>query len=352
MESFLQGQETFDTKGQKWLEIYFKKGGNPYFRKQRNSKIIGSVLKELPNSGFSDVSKLDIEKFFENPKPVALVDILLRYFTKKEQDAIILDFFSGSATAAHAAMQLNAEDGGKRKFICVQLPEVCDENSTGTKLEAFKAGYKNICEIGKERIRRAGAKIKSEDEKWNSVPLNRLDGSSVGDYTPAKMVEIIDSKDGKPPIEKVDMRKFPDVGFRVLKLDESNMKDVYYNAIEWANGKTNEGEQIDINDMDENIKPDRTPLDLLFACLLDWGLPLDMPFVSEKLDNYEVFTYNNDDLIACFDKAINEKLVRELAARKPLRVVFRDSSFESSPQKINLFEIFKLVSPNTSVKVI
>ena len=229
--------------------------------------------------------------FFDYPKPVRLIHRLIYLSTKK--DDIILDFFSGSATTAHAVMQLNAEDGGNRKFIMVQLPEVCDVQS-----EAYKAGYNNICEIGKERIRRAGEKIKQE----NPLTTQNLD-----------------------------------VGFRVLKLDDSNMKDVYYSADEY--------EQSDLFNMVSNIKEDRTDLDLLFGCLIDWGLPLSLPYTSEQIHGYTVHTYNEGDLIACFDPDVPECVVKEIAQRKPLRAVFRDSSFASSPEKINVFEIFKLYMP-------
>ena len=210
-----------------------------------------------------------------------------------KSDSVILDFFSGSATTAHAVMQLNAEDGGHRKFIMVQLPEPCDEKS-----EAYKAGYQNICEIGKERIRRAGEKIKEEN-----------------------------------PLTTQDL----DIGFRVLKLDDSNMKDVYYAADEY--------DQKNLEEMVSNIKEDRTDLDLLFGCLLDWGLPLSLPYRSETIDGCTVHTYNDGDLIACFDANVPENVVKEIAKRKPLRAVFRDSSFADSPSKINVFEIFKLCMP-------
>ena len=206
---------------------------------------------------------------------------------------MILDFFSGSATTAHAVMQLNAEDGGHRKFIMVQLPEPCDEKS-----EAFKAGYKNICEIGKERIRRAGEKIKADN------PLTTQD---------------------------------VDVGFRVLKLDDSNMKDVYYAAGDYT--------QDTLAGMVSNIKEDRTDLDLLFGCLLDWGLPLSLPYTSEQIDGCTVHIYNDGDLMACFDNNIPESVVKAIAKRKPLRAVFCDAGFADSPAKINVFEIFKLYMP-------
>ena len=217
-----------------------------------------------------------------------------------EENDIVLDFFSGSATTAHAVMQLNAEDGGHRKFIMVQLPEVCDEKS-----EAAKAGYKTICDIGKERIRRAGEKIKAEQ----GLAAQNLD-----------------------------------TGFRVLKLDESNMKDVFYAPEELS--------QETMYDMVSNIRDGRTGLDLLFGCLLDWGLPLSLPFSSETLDGCTVYTYNDGDLIACFDENVPESVVTAIARRKPLRAVFRDGCFASSPEKINVVEIFKNHAPTCAVKVL
>ena len=236
--------------------------------------------------------------FFSYTKPESLVEALILQATDK--NSIILDFFSGSATTAHAVMQLNAEDGGHRKFIMVQLPEKCAENS-----EAYKAGYKNICEIGKERIRRAGEKIKSES------PL------TTGDL---------------------------DVGFRVLKLDDTNMKDVYYAPDDYSQGL--------LAQLESNIKEDRTDLDLLFGCLLDWGLPLSMPYSSEQIDGCTIHTYNDGDLIACFDENVSDSVVKEIAKCQPLRAVFRDSSFANSPAKINVTENFKLLAPDTRVKVI
>lgn len=236
---------------------------------------------------------------FDGPKPVRLLNLLCRIANVHNND-IILDFFSGSATTAHAVMQLNSEDDGKRKYIMVQLPEITDE-----KTEAYKAGYKNICEIGKERIRRAGDKIKDEA----GIIAQNLD-----------------------------------IGFRVLKLDDSNMRDVYYSADETT--------QDVISKSEHNIKEDRNDMDLLFGCLLDLGLPLTMPHTSERIDGFSVHTYNDRDLIACFEEHISEQAIREIAERKPLRAVFRDSSFTSSQEKINVFEIFKLHAPNTTVKVI
>ena len=243
---------------------------------------------------------------FEYSKDHEVIKRMISYVTSSNDT--ILDFFSGSATTAHAVMQLNANDGGHRKFIMVQLPEPCDEKS-----EAYKAGYKTICDIGKERIRRAGEKVR--------------EGS---------------------PLTTQNL----DIGFRVFKLDDTNMKDVYYSAEEYS--------QTNLEDSESNIKEDRTDLDLLFGCLLDWGLTLSMPYRSEKIDNCTVHTYAPGDaalnvpdaLIACFDSNVPETIIKEIAKRKPRRAVFRDSSFASSPEKINVFEIFKLYAPDTDVKVI
>lgn len=236
---------------------------------------------------------------FDFPKPLNLIKLFESIATS--ENSIILDFFSGSATTAHAVMQLNAEDGGHRKFIMVQLPEKCDEKS-----EAYKAGYKNICEIGKERIRRAGEKILKEQLANNNSTLNS-------------------------PNSKLD------IGFRVLKLDSTNMKDVYYAPCDY--------DQDFLHQLESNIKDDRTDLDLLFGCLIDWGLPLSLPYKSEQIDGCTVHTYNDGDLIACFDANVPESVVKEIAQRRPLRAVFRDSGFASSPEKINMFEIFKLYMP-------
>ena len=265
-------------------------------------------LENLNSSGWGSNEDADeelrlifgIQKLLDYPKPVRLIEKLLASY-RNATDTIILDFFSGSATTAHAVMQLNAEDGGHRKFIMVQLPEKCDEAS-----EAYKAGYKNICEIGKERIRRAGEKILKEQLANNNSTLNS-------------------------PNSKLD------IGFRVLKLDSTNMKDVYYAPGDY--------DQDFLHQLESNIKDDRTDLDLLFGCLIDWGLPLSLPYKSEQIDGCTVHTYNDGELIACFDANVPESVVKEIAKRKPLRAVFRDSGFESSPEKINMFEIFKLYMP-------
>ena len=293
---------TYEALSKGELEIYQGNDGSwqvatkQYLRDADGTERLGKMFSIIENiytqHGTNEmISLMGNAKIFPFPKPSSFVKQLLPLAADK--DSIVLDFFSGSATTAHAVMQLNAEDGGHRKFIMVQLPEPCDETS-----EAYKAGYKNICEIGKERIRRAGEKIKAES-----------------------------------PTTTQDL----DIGFRVLKLDDTNMKDVYYAADDYS--------QDMIAGLESNIKDDRTDLDLLFGCLIDWGLPLSLPYRSEQIDGCTVHTYNGGDLIACFDANIPESVVKTIAKRKPLRAVFRDSGFASSPEKINVFEIFKLYMP-------
>ena len=270
----------------------------------------------LKSDGGIEVEKIfDGKSYFSYPKPVSLLHLLIASIDEK--NGIYMDFFSGSATTAHAVMQLNAEDGGQRKFIMVQLPEKCDETS-----EAYKAGYKNICEIGKERIRRAGEKILQNVTSGKG----NLKGEGWGCGMPTTAEECAFAN-----------KNILDIGFRVLKLDDTNMKDVYYAADDYS--------QDMIAGLESNIKDDRTDLDLLFGCLIDWGLPLSLPYRSEQMDGCTVHTYNGGDLIACFDANIPESVVKTIAKRKPLRAVFRDSGFASSPEKINVFEIFKLYMP-------
>ena len=235
-----------------------------------------------------NVSKEGDVEFKNGKKPVRLIKQLVKMSCDK--DALVIDFFSGSATTAHAVMQLNAEDGGNRRFIMVQLPEKCDEDS-----EAFKAGYENICEIGKERIRRAGEKIKAEN--------------------PDK-----------------DM----DIGFRVLRIDSTNMKDVYY--------KPSDMTQETLLDSIDNIKNDRTDLDLLFGVMVDCGLPLDMSIETKAIDGKTYYVVNHGDLVACFEQDVPEKLIYEIANMKPQCAVFRDSSFATAKDKVNVTEIFKNIT--------
>lgn len=236
--------------------------------------------------GTKEVLDMFNGKYFDYPKPINLLLHIEKMLLN--EDSLILDFFSGSSTTAHALMQLNADDGGNRKFIMVQLQEETAEGS-----EAYKAGYKNICEIGKERIRRAGKKIKEEH-----------------------------------PEEK-DL----DVGFRVLKCDESNMKDVYFSPKELQQGM--------LDFMEDNIKEDRSDLDLLFDCMLRWGVELSLPMTTTQVDGCTIHNVNDGDLLACFAGTITDKVISAIAAQHPLRIVFRDSSFTSASQKMNLFEQFK-----------
>ena len=214
----------------------------------------------------------------------------INYCPKK--DALVMDFFSGSASTAEGVLRLNEEDNGTRKFIMVQVPEI-----TGKKSDAYKAGFSTICELGKQRIRNV---------------IKDLNDDSLG--------------------------------FRVLKLDDSNMNNVYYAAGDYT--------QDMLTMMESNVKSDRTDLDLLFGCLLEWGLPLSLPYSSQTIEGCTVHTYNDGDLIACFDENVPESVIKTIAKRQPLRAVFRDSSFASSPEKINVGEIFKLLAPDTRVKVI
>lgn len=253
--------------------------------------------KQDVNSLFGD------DKIFNYPKSVKFLKTIFKTISNKgigKNSDVILDFFSGSATTAHAVMQLNAEDGGNRKFIMVQLPEKCDEKS-----EAFKAGYDNICEIGKERIRRAGKKIKEEN-----------------------------------PLATQDL----DIGFRVFKLDSSNMKDVYYKPEDYSQGF--------LESLEDNIKADRTPLDLLFQVMLDLGKPLSAKIEEREIAGKRVFVVDDNDLVACFDSNVTEDVVKTIAQLKPLYAVFRDSGLSSDSVGANFDQIFATYSPNTTRKVL
>ena len=248
---------------------------------------------------------------FSNPKPIELIKRLIKIASGSND--IILDFFSGSSTTAHAVMQLNAEDSGKRKFIMVQLPEICPEDG-----EAAKAGYKNICEIGKERIRRAGQKIITASKVNDSLPFDQ----------------------DRPPL---------DIGFRVLKLDSSNMKDVYYKPQETIaeNGEL----QVDLDGLVDNIKHDRTPEDLLFQVMLDLGILLSSKIEKRQIGGKTVFSVADNNLIACFEH-ITDDTVTEIAKCKPYCAVFRDSNFDSDATLVNFEQIFKTYSPKTKKKVL
>lgn len=300
-EWIVQGRVEFgkDENGVPTLKSYLK---------DREYSVPYSVFYKDGRAASKRLATLMGDKVFENPKDEEIIQRIIQFCGTDDGD-IILDFFSGSATTAHAMFLADAEQNKHRKFILVQLPETIDPQKEASE-KAKKVAQNavnlldtigvphNICEIGKERIRRAGDKIKSES-----------------------------------PMTTQDL----DIGFRVLKLDDSNMKDVYYAPDDYDQGM--------LAGLESNIKDDRTDLDLLFGCLIDWGLPLSLPYKSEQIDGCTVHTYNDGDLIACFDANIPESVVKEIAQRKPLRAVFRDSGFASSPEKINVFEIFKLYMP-------
>lgn len=250
----------------------------------------------IDNEYMNQAATVEVKKLFGNdvfsyPKPVSFIQKLVQYAT--DEDSIILDFFSGSATTAQAVMEQNLADGGNRKFIMVQIPEPVDESKS-----AHKAGFETLCDVGRERI--------------------KLVSKSVG-------IKV-------------------DGGFRTLVLDESNMNNVYYSAEEYS--------QDILSMLESNVKSDRNSLDLLFGCLLEWGLPLSMPYSSESIEGFTVHNYNDGDLVACFDKDVPDSVIKVIAKMQPLRAVFCDSSFANSPSKINVGEIFKLMAPETTVKVI
>lgn len=289
-------QAIFDAKGQETAFEITSTGAIEAVKVRGEPSHVISMLSGFggPQKATADLLELGVP-FDDYPKPVELIKYLLSMV--REKDFIAVDFFSGSATTAHAILNLNAEDDGQRRFIMVQLPEVCDSRT-----EAFKAGYKTIADIGKDRIRRAGKKI------------------SQG-------------------------RKI-DVGFRVLKIDTSNMADVYYSP-----------DTLDKPALDmfvDNIKPDRTPEDLLFQVMLDWGVDLALPITQQAIQGKDVFLVDGNALAACFDGhgGVDEEFVKELAKVQPLRVVFRDAGFKDSSVKINVEQIFKLLSPATEVKCI
>lgn len=312
VEAFIRGEQVFDTKGQKVKRFYFNSKGILFYEKEKSIINPRTVLNGIANTktGTSSLNELFGEKYFDFPKPIELIKYLVKLVSQKE--SIILDFFSGSATTAHAVMQLNAEDGGNRKFIMVQLPEKTDEKS-----EAYKAGYKNICEIGKERIRRAGQKIRNEKLGMR----NTNDNSSL--FSPHSSL---------------------DIGFRVLKLDSSNMKDVYY--------KPDEVEQTLFDNYANNIKEDRTPEDLLFQVMLDLGILLSSKIEETVIDGKKVFNVADGFLIACFDENVTDETITAIAKQKPYYFVMRDSSMASDSVATNFEQIFATYSPDTVRKVL
>lgn len=296
------------------MDLWIKEGrvsfrdntGAPFLKRYLSEVRQGLTLPTIMTEfGYSQTSAAEADKLFkrkgifEYAKPTTLLNPLVRVGASPK-DAIILDFFSGSATTAHAVMQLNAEDGGHRKFIMVQLPELTSEKS-----EAYKAGYKTICDIGEERIRRAGKKIKEES-----------------------------------PLTTTDL----DIGFRVFKVDSTNMEDVYYRPADYNQG------QMEL--FTDNIKPDRTPEDLLFQVMLDLGILLSSDIQETEIAGKKVFSVADGYLIACFDKDVTEETVKAIAQKQPVYAVFRDSSMASDSVATNFEQIFETYSPRTQRKVL
>lgn len=304
MQQYFYGDRDslIDSRGQKISEFYFTSSGKVKIVKERGVDTPQSTLKDYGTQGSISTELANLfgmnQSPLDNPKPVAMIKDFIRWFSTK--DDIIMDFFAGSGTTAHSVLELNAEDGGNRKFIMVQIPVSCDESSP-----AFKAGYKTISAVTKERIRLAGARV--------------LKTKNHADW---KM----------------------DVGFRVFRVDSSNMKEVFY---------TPEG--ISQNSLElfiEHIKTDRTSDDLLFQSLLDWGVDLSSSVEKLLILDKTVYSVNGNALVACFDTKLTDELIKELTLLKPLRVVFRDDAFESDSLKINAEQIFKLSSPQTEIKTI
>lgn len=344
----------------KWIEekrVFFgKKGEGAPQLKRYLSEVQQGVI---PNSywsydevGHTDSSRKELKKLFrtsapfDNPKPTGLLKRIIGI--SMYPNDLALDFFSGSATTAHAIQHLNAEDGGQRKFIMVQVPETTNEKS-----EAFKAGYKNICEIGKERIRRAAKAIVNEKqaeiikkqeqlEKMISGPLSMVNGQWV--FPEGRIIEDT----AREMLDDMNQLQLSlqnlDTGFRVYRLDTSNMQDVYYRPQDYK--------QEELALFADNIKPDRSPDDLLAQIMLDWGLPLSLKIEQISIQGKQVFKVAGDSLYACFDKGIDEAFAKEIAMHKPLRIVFRDSGFKDDTAKTNVKQLLRQLSPETEMRVI
>ena len=313
------GKEVYPPEGRYWAyskETYEKllKDNRIYFSTPESRPRIKKFLSEVKNGktpqtlwtfdmvGHTQDARRELDNLmnastFETPKPTKLIKKIIELSTNIKSNDIVLDFFSGSATTAHAVMQLNSEDGGNRKFIMIQIPELCD-----TKTNTYQAGYKTICELGEERIRRAGKKIKDETN--------------------------------------ADI----DYGFRVYKVDSSNMKDVFY--------KPSDITQLNILDMASNIKEDRTAEDLLTQVILDLGLTLDLKIEEKNIINNKVYFVETNALIACFDDNVDIEIIDEICKYNPLKVVFKDISFKSDKDKINLEERIKKLSPETEISIL
>lgn len=300
--------------------FFIKKYRSSISKIYNNISTLFATENEYTNAnGTNDIVEVFKKKEFENsyPKPVFLIKKLIQYSTMQNKNAVILDFFSGSGTTAQSVMELNNEDNGNRHFILVQLPEECGE----------KSSYKTICDIGKERIRRAGKKILQESGVKRVESGERRVVSEVGDNSTLHT-----------------SNSTLDVGFRVLKLDSSNMKDVYYKPSDYSQGF--------LGQLEDNIKADRTPLDLLFQVMLDLGKPLSAKIEEREIAGKRVFVVDDNDLVACFDSNITEDVVKTIAQLKPLYAVFRDSGLSSDSVGANFDQIFATYSPNTTRKVL
>ena len=291
-----------------WQSDDMAKDGENFGRIPVSTKLPDDAGMSL--NGTREILELFDTKLFNFSKPVNLIEYLLKWSTSVDKDALILDFFSGSATTAHAVMQLNAEDGGNRKFIMVQLPEVTDEKS-----EARKAGFGTICDIGQERIRRAGAKICAEIEESN------------------KQLKL-----GEEP------KKLPDVGFRVLRIDSSNFKDTH--------AEPGDTRQENLFDLVDNLEVGRSEEDLLFQTLPAFRIPYSAHIEETDIDGTRCFNVNNGQLIACFDEQVSTSVIEKIAQQKPLYAVFRDASLADDSAAANFEELFRTFSPETIRRVI
>lgn len=289
----------------------------------------------LTSNATRDLVNLMGTKVFDSPKHINILLRMLRMFTHFAKDSLILDFFSGSATTAHAVMQLNAEDGGKRKYICVQLPEQTPEGS-----EARKAGYSTICEIGKERIRRAGKDILGNLYGKQTEILSNFTRVAIGedvDKDPKFWQYIEDEatrEQAKQDFEAINERiQNLDTGFRVLRVDTSNMEEVYFEPAAL--------QQDHLFGQVDSVKEDRSDLDLLFGCMVDWGVELSYPLRQEEVAGKHLYIVNEGALVACFEEDIDLEVIRAIAKLEPLRVLFRESCFASDAAKLNIYEQFK-----------
>lgn len=337
-----------------WKEDDMKKAGDKFGKVAVSTKLPDNI--GMSQDGTKEITSLLGTKVFSFPKPSALIKYLIS--TSTEKNDLVLDFFSGSATTAHAVMQLNAEDGGHRKFIMVQLPEATDEKS-----EAYKAGYKNICEIGKERIRRAGEQIKSGIEEYGyslrklktegkpyKLAMRRDDDENVDpgcisnpEIVTGVQTDLYDTPKNLEQIQK-EMAESLDIGFRVLKCDTSNMKEVYYNPAEY--------EASLFSHLEDNIKEDRTPEDLLFQVMLDLGVLLSSKIEETTIAGKKVFNVEDNYLIACFDSHVTDETITAIAKQKPYYFVMRDSSMANDSVATNFDQIFATYSPDTVRKVL